>query len=113
MDKSLQHLTCLVQLVARTRQEYVDMAKALSRPTKLRHGSPVLPKLRSLLESGRAKSALFDIDSYVRSYESLMAAAWDDFGLSTGGVSESKRPLKTGSADAAAGRLHNIIVRPR
>jgi hypothetical protein len=72
------------KLVARNRDDYVDLALALARPSQSPAAAVRRPGrrrglggLRKALVRGRGSSALFDIDSYVRSYEALLAAAWD------------------------------------
>ena len=107
-------------MVARNREDYIELAKALSRKSSRKSKSASSPlqkhlgNLREALEIGRATSHLFDIDSYVRSYEALLGAAWDDFVYSSAEVrSDMKGPgsmQKPRSWARSQGGLHHVII---
>lgn len=66
------------ELVALTREDYVDMAAGLGGA----NGRRALARARDRLIEGRwdgEKSPLFDIAGYVGDYERMLAALWDSF----------------------------------
>lgn len=101
------------QLVARNRQEYIDMGKALALQSKIsRKGSQhLLTRFHLQLETGRVESVLFDIDSYVRSYESLMSAVWDKYMSNIDGASASSTSGTSNRNTANLGLHHVAVVR--
>ena len=101
--------------MARNSKDYVNLAMTLSRKSSKRNASKriELKDLHLALEHGRTQSPLFDIDSYVQSYEKLLTAAWNDFIYNGEDKYSSRTDLKTGDGDNLKSGLHHIVVASR